>query len=55
VEYRVRTVLAAIASGDALRAHLKALGALLRRDPVDTIALHRQIAAHLISQGKYAV
>jgi len=46
---------AAIASGDTLRAHLKAVGVLLRRDPVDTIALRRQIAALLIAQGRYAV
>jgi len=55
VESRVRTALTAIASGDTLRAYLKALGALLRRDPVDVIALRRQIAAQLIQQGKYFV
>jgi butyryl-CoA dehydrogenase len=54
-EQRARTALAAIASDDTLRAHLKALDTLLRRDAVDIIALRRQIAAHVSAQGRYVV
>ena len=53
LEQRARTALAAIAAGDALRTQLAVLHRLARRDPIDTIGLRRQIAAHLIRQGKY--
>jgi butyryl-CoA dehydrogenase len=55
VEQRARTALAACASGDVLRTHLALLRRLTRRDPVDTIALRRQIAARVIEQGRYVV
>ena len=55
VEQRARTALAAVAGGDALRVQLAALRRFTRRDPLDTIALRRQIAAQVIAQGKYVV
>ena len=55
VEQRARTALAAAAAGDTLRTQLAVLRRLTRREPVDTIALRRQIAARIIEQGKYAV
>jgi len=55
VEQRARTGLAAVAAGDALRTQLTVLRRFTRREPVDTIALRRQIAGRVIEQGKYAV
>jgi len=55
VEQRARMALAAAAAGDSLRTHLALLRRLTRRDPVDTIALRRQVAARVIEQGKYVV
>ncbi|OFW44320.1 MAG: acyl-CoA dehydrogenase [Acidobacteria bacterium RIFCSPLOWO2_12_FULL_60_22] len=55
VEQRARTALAAVAAGDFLRTQLAVLRRLTRRDPVDTIALRREIAVRVIQQGKYFV
>jgi len=55
VEQRARTALAAVSDGDALRTQLAAVRRLLERDPVDVIGLRRQIAARLISEGRYAI
>ena len=55
VEHRARTAQAAVAAGDTLRTQIAVLRRLTRRDPVDTIALRRQIAARVIEQGKYFV
>ena len=55
VEHRARTALAALSTGDALRAQLIATQRLLERDPVDVIALRREIAKWVVSQGKYLV
>jgi len=50
-----RDALAASSTGDSLRTQLAALNRFLARDPVDVIGLRREIAAHVISQGKYLV
>jgi len=55
VGQRARTALAAVSDGDALRTQLAAVRRLLERDPVDVIGLRRQIAARLISEGRYVI
>ena len=55
VDQRARTALAAISSGETLRAQGSALQQFTQREPVDTISLRRQIAAQVIAQGKYVV
>ena len=55
VAQRARTALAAVSNRDALRAQLVATQRLLERDPVDVIALRREIAKWVVSQGKYLV
>lgn len=55
VEQRAREALAATAAGDTLRTYLAVLRRFTRRDPVDTIALRREIAAAVIEQGRYGV
>ena len=55
VEHNARMALATVSEGNALRTQLAAVGRLLQRDPADTISLRRQIAAHVITQGKYVV
>ncbi|MDE3103562.1 MAG: acyl-CoA dehydrogenase family protein [Acidobacteriota bacterium] len=55
IELAVRAVLAASAEGDALRTQFTILRRLAKHEPVDTIGLRRQIAAHLLRVGRYAL
>ncbi|MBM4351493.1 MAG: acyl-CoA dehydrogenase [Deltaproteobacteria bacterium] len=48
-----KKALAAVAEGDTLRTQLSALKKLSRFTPVNTIALRREIADHVIKAGKY--
>jgi len=53
VEKHAKTVLAASASGDTLRAQLALLRRLLKREPVDTVALRRQVARAALDAQRY--
>jgi alkylation response protein AidB-like acyl-CoA dehydrogenase len=53
VEKNARTVLAACAEGDTLRTQLAMLRRLLKREPVDSIALRRQVAQAVIDANRY--
>jgi butyryl-CoA dehydrogenase len=55
VEKSARTVIAAVAEGDMVRTQFAILRRLAKHDPADTVALRRQIAAHVIRAGKYAL
>ncbi len=55
IEVSARTVAAACAEGDELRAHLSILRRLTRYDPPNTIAVRRAIAARLLDAGRYTV
>ena len=55
VELAARKVLAAAAEGDALRTQMTILRRLAKHDPVDTISLRRQVAAHMVKAGKYSL
>ena len=51
----VRTALAACAAGDTLRSQLALLRRLLKREPVDAIALRRKDARAAIEAGRYPI
>jgi len=53
VESFAKQALAAIAEGDTLRTQLSALKKLTRFTPVNTIAMRREIADHVIKMGRY--
>jgi len=53
IERSARKVIAAVAEGDNLRTQTAILRRLSKHDPVDTIALRRQVAQHLVKAGKY--
>jgi butyryl-CoA dehydrogenase len=55
VELSARKVIAAVAEGDTLRTQMAILRRLSKHEPVDTIALGRQIARHVIDSGRYAL
>ena len=55
LEKSARMVIAAVAEGDMARTQFAILRRLVKHDPADTIALRRQIAAHEIKAGKYAL
>ena len=55
IEVAARTVLAACAEGDELRANLAVLRRLAKRDAVNVIGLRRKIAAKVLDAGKYVV
>ncbi len=55
IDASARTVLAASAEGDALRAHLAFLRRLTRLDPVNAVGLRQGIARRLIEAEKYLV
>jgi alkylation response protein AidB-like acyl-CoA dehydrogenase len=55
VEQAARRVLTAACEGDALGIQLAVLRRLARCEPVDTIALDRQIAQHFLAQNRYRV
>ena len=54
-EAEAKTVLAACAEGDTLRTHLAVLRRFARQEPLDTIALRRQIARRILEAEKYIV
>jgi alkylation response protein AidB-like acyl-CoA dehydrogenase len=53
VEGSARQALAAIAEGDVLRTQLSALKKLTRYNPINTVALRREIADTVIRLGRY--
>ncbi|MBI4465978.1 MAG: acyl-CoA dehydrogenase family protein [Acidobacteria bacterium] len=53
VEKQARTVLAASASGDTLRTQLALLRRLLKREPVNDVALRRQVARACLDARRY--
>ena len=53
VEGYARQVLAAVAEGDTLRTQLSALKKLGRFNPVNTVALRREVADYVIKIGRY--
>jgi len=53
IELSARKVIAAIADGDMARTQFTILRRLAKHDPADTIALRRQVAAHIVRAGKY--
>ncbi len=55
IERSAKKVIAAVAEGDMLRTQTAILRRLAKHDPVDTIALRRQVAQHVIKAGKYAL
>ena len=55
VERNARTALAACAAGDTLRSQLALLRRLLKREPVDAIALRRKVARATIEAGRYSI
>ena len=55
IELAGRKVIAAAAEGDALRTQMAILRRLAKHDPVDTIGLRREVAAHVVKAGRYSV
>ena len=55
IEKNTRTALAACEEGDMLRTQLAMLRRLLKRDPVNSVSLRRQIAKATIELGRYPV
>jgi alkylation response protein AidB-like acyl-CoA dehydrogenase len=55
IELAARKIIAAVAEGDMLRTQLTILRRLSKHDEVDTIALRRQVARHVIQAGKYTL
>jgi hypothetical protein len=55
VELAARKVIAAVAEGDTLRTQMTILRRLAKHDPSDTIALRRQVAAHIVKAGRYSL
>lgn len=53
IERNARTVLAACEEGDMLRTQLAMLRRLLKRAPVNSVALRRQISSAVIERGRY--
>jgi alkylation response protein AidB-like acyl-CoA dehydrogenase len=53
VEKNARTALAATSEGDTLVTQLAALRRLTKHAPVDTIAIHRQLADAVLAQDRY--
>jgi butyryl-CoA dehydrogenase len=55
IELAARKVIAAVAEGDTLRTQMAILRRLAKHDPADTISLRREVAAHMLKTGKYAI
>ncbi len=53
VEIQARMALAAVADGDALRTQLVILRRFLKREPADTVALRRNVAAAVTAGDRY--
>ncbi|PCN44273.1 acyl-CoA dehydrogenase [Brevibacillus laterosporus] len=55
IEQGAKEALAGMEEGDDLRLRLSILKKLTRRDPINSIGLKRQIAAHVLEKNGYAV
>jgi alkylation response protein AidB-like acyl-CoA dehydrogenase len=55
VERSARLVIAASSEGDTARVQFAILRRLGRHDPVDSVALRRRIAAHVVEAGRYVL
>ncbi len=55
VESSARKVIAAVAEGDMLRTQTSILRRLGKYDPVNTVALSRQIAKQVLAAGRYTI
>ena len=55
VESSARAVLAASSEGDALRTNLAVLKRFTKSEPVNVIALRRNVAARLLQAERYTV
>ena len=55
VELAARKVVAAVAEGDTARTQFTILRRLAKHDPVDTVALRRQVARHIVKAGRYTL
>lgn len=55
VELSARRVIANVAEGDMLRTQLTILRRLSKHESADTIGLRRQVAAHILQAGRYAL
>jgi alkylation response protein AidB-like acyl-CoA dehydrogenase len=55
VEQRAKTLAASIAAGDEARTMIAGIRRLLRGDPIDRVALGRQVAASVIGRSGYPV
>jgi alkylation response protein AidB-like acyl-CoA dehydrogenase len=55
VELSARHVLGACSEGDALRTNMAVLRRLAKHDPINAIALRRQIATRLLDRERYVV
>ncbi len=55
IEAAARTILAAVAEGDALRTQLAILRRLAKHEPVDVIGLRQKIAQSVIERGRYSL
>ena len=55
VELSSRTILSAVQSGDDLRRYLSRVREYANHDPVNAIALRRQIAVRLLASERYTV
>jgi hypothetical protein len=53
VEYAARNVLAASSEGDTLRTNMAMLRRFVKYDPVDAVALRREIARRLLASERY--
>jgi hypothetical protein len=53
IEQSGRSLLGACAEGEELRSHMSALRQLAGYDPVNTVALRRNVAARLLARGRY--
>jgi hypothetical protein len=55
VEVSARSVIGACSAGNAVRENMVALRAFANYDPLDAVALRRNIAGRLLAAGRYIV
>ena len=55
IEMTGRTVLAACSEGDSLRGNLAVLRRFTKYEPVDAVAMRRQIAGRLLDAERYII
>jgi hypothetical protein len=53
IEISARNLLAAVDEGDMLRTYLAALRRFTKREPVNSVALRRQLAEAAVAKGGY--